>query len=427
VKVVVSRLLFSVVAALSVSLAAGGFVSPGYAKGYKLKTVYSFCSEDNCTDGQNPQGLLLDPSGKVIYGTTMFGGAHGGGTAFTLTRNKHGKWKHAKIYDFACSGLCPGGWVPTTGKLIRDTAGNLYGTTQRGGVGDSGGGYELVKSGKTWQFKALYDACQTDHCADGRGSEGLTYSGADAGDAYDGVSPLYGASETDGSLNEGVFFSLTPNGGNWTKAIFYTLHGAGTGGRLALDSAGDFFGIAYHLPTGSAFLFELQKTSGQWGIHTLHTFSGTADGVRPLSPLLLDASENIFGATQAGGDSQIIGGGGGVVFQWDGSTFNTVEAFCSVENCKDGYAPQGGPTSDAGGNVIGTVSEGGKYGWGAVYSNDGSSTTLLYSFCKKQSGDSCPDGSEPYGEVLADGSGNIFGMTYNDAVGPNGEIFELTP
>jgi hypothetical protein len=421
----VSRLFLSAVVALSVSLAAG-FVSAGHAKGYKLKAIYSFCSEADCTDGNNPQGLLFDPSGDVIYGTTTYGGAYGGGTVFALTRNKHGKWKHAKIYDFDCSGTCAGGWIPTTGKLIHDTVGNLYGTTQRGGVGDSGGGYELIKDRKTWHFKALYDACQVEHCADGRSSEGLTYSGASTGAPYDGVSPLYGASSTDGTLNEGVFFSLTISKGNWTKNILYMPSGVFLG-PVTMNAAGNFFGIGSFAPSGGAFLFELKQNSGHWGLNTLHTFTGGADGNHPLGSLLLDAAGNPFGTTQTGGNFQFMGGGGGTVFRWDGSSFQTVYSFCSVANCTDGYFPNGGLSSNGDGNMVGTVDEGGKYGSGAVYRYNNAATNLLYSFCKKQNGSNCTDGSEPYGEVLIDGSGNVFGMTYNSASGPNGAIFELTP
>lgn len=414
-------------AAVALGVSLSSFASPGHAAGYKLKTLYSFCNDDSCTDGENPQGLLFNSSGDIIYGTTTYGGVNGFGTVFTLTRNKNGKWKHTKIYDFTCSGSCAGGWQPTTGKLIRDKAGNLYGMTQRGGIGGVGGGYELVKSGKNWIFKALYDACATDHCADGMSSEGLTYDGAATGAAYDGVSPLYGVSRTDGALNEGVFFSLTTNGGTWSKNILYTPHGTGFGGSIVADGSGNFFGVGGQLPSGSVFLFQLQQTGGNWGLHTLHSFTGGEDGARPLAPVLLDGAGNVFGATQVGGNSQVIGGGGGTAFQWNGSTFQTIEQFCSHKNCKDGYAPEGGPTLDANGNLIGVVSEGGKYGGGAVYSYDGGTTSLTYSFCKRKNGDNCSDGNEPYGEVLADASGNLFGMTYNNAAGPHGAIFELLP
>jgi hypothetical protein len=425
VKIAISRL--PAVLALSVSMAVCA-VSPGHAgAAFKLKTLYSFCNDDSCTDGENPQGLLFNSSRDVIYGTTTFGGTHGGGTVFTLVRNKHGKWKHTKIYDFDCVGLCPGGWIPTSGKLIRDQAGNLYGTTQRGGIGDSGGGYELVKNGDTWTLKALYDNCAVDHCADGIGTTALTYAGASTGAPYDGTSPLYGSSRTDGILNEGVFFSLTLNNGTWTKNVLYTPHGASLGGSLITHDAETFFGIGSPMPSGPPFLFNLKQNGGHWGIGTLHNFTGGEDGANPMSPLLLDAAGNIFGATQLGGNSQIIGGGGGTLYQWNGSSFATIEKFCSLPNCKDGYFANGGPTQDMSGNLIGTVDGGGKFGSGAVYRYTGGTTSLLYSFCKKQSGGNCTDGSEPYGEVLADGSGNLFGMTYNNAVGPHGAIFELIP
>ena len=103
------------------------------------KVVHSFNNLDT-SDGFGPEaGVISDASGS-LYGTTYYGGANAGGTAFQLT-SAHGVWKEAVLHSF--------GSVATDGanpeaELIFDSAGNLYGTTSGGG--DFGGGtlFEII-------------------------------------------------------------------------------------------------------------------------------------------------------------------------------------------------------------------------------------------------------------------------------------------
>jgi len=389
-----------------------------------LKTVYAFCSQENCVDGEIPNDLMFDAARNTIYGTTQYGGASGQGTVFSLTRNKNGKWKHTLLHEFSCDIVCPGGWLPS-GPLIQDTAGNLYGTTRGGGANGSGGSvFEMVRHGKSWTFQSLHDFCQQQQCMDGAAPAGLTYAGASGGAPYDGTSTLYGLNSYAGTHVAGTAFSLTPGGGGgWTYTNIYTFDGLSPTGVPTLDANGNLYGRFSYDPNPRGAIFKLAYGGGQWDIAYYYEFTGGKDGSQPNGDLYVDASGNVFGVTLYGGNSLTYPSG--TIFEVTGSTFQTIASFCLLKNCKDGSLPTGGLKPDASGDLVAVVEQGGKYGHGAVYKWTGAATELLYSFCRK---DGCPDGDQPFGNVLFDLSGHMFGLTNNKAGGGSeGTVFELTP
>ena len=116
--------------------------------GYTEKLLYQFT---NGNSGQGPSGLLLDPSGD-LFGTTFTGGLGGCGTAFELTPS-NGNWVFLTPYSFS-GGM--GACGPFVG-LIRDAAGNLYGTTNRTGAYGMGAVFKLTPSGYGWKYTSLHD------------------------------------------------------------------------------------------------------------------------------------------------------------------------------------------------------------------------------------------------------------------------------
>ncbi len=110
-------------------------LTPNAAKTEWTETVlYSFCAQERCTDGWNPDaGLIMDKAGH-LYGTTFEGGAHEYGTVFALTPNAaKTTWTETVLYSFCAQERCTDGESPDAG-LILDKAGHLYGTTLRGGA-----------------------------------------------------------------------------------------------------------------------------------------------------------------------------------------------------------------------------------------------------------------------------------------------------
>src|ERR1039457_6042894 len=99
-----------------------------------LTTLYSFCSQGfPCTDGYGPSGLVQATNGD-FYGTTGFGGANNDGTVFEITPSG----TLTTLYSFCSQSGCPDGQSPNAG-LVQATNGDLYGTTLNGGGANNDG------------------------------------------------------------------------------------------------------------------------------------------------------------------------------------------------------------------------------------------------------------------------------------------------
>jgi len=114
-------------------VAAGGGVSKEgtifkLAREGSLSVLYSFCSKAGCADGSTPQGALLRDTAGNFYGTTYNGGTVGSGTVFKLSASG----QESVLYSFCVQNYCPDGANPEFG-VTMDPAGNLYGTTSAGG------------------------------------------------------------------------------------------------------------------------------------------------------------------------------------------------------------------------------------------------------------------------------------------------------
>jgi uncharacterized repeat protein (TIGR03803 family) len=125
-----------------------------------LTTLYSFCSQTNCTDGSSPRGRLVEAGDENFYGTTSLGGANGGGTVFKLTSSG----ALTTLYGFKYAD----GESPYAG-LVQATDGNLYGTTGYGGATGWGTVFRITENGT---LTTLYSFCSQNNCADGQTPEG---------------------------------------------------------------------------------------------------------------------------------------------------------------------------------------------------------------------------------------------------------------
>jgi uncharacterized repeat protein (TIGR03803 family) len=229
------------------------------------------------------------------------GGGHGGaGAVYELSPSGLG-WTETVLHGF---GL-PDGITPYAG-LIFDNAGNLYGTTQRGGDYGMGTVYELTRPGAGWIETILHSFT---------GSDG---DGVYAGLIFDPSGNLYGAASTGGADGGGTVFELTPLNGSWSISRLYafsTGQANSPAGSLVLDATGNLYGTG---SMGGAYgygaVFKLTPSNGSWTYTSLHDFTGGGDGAYPYSSLLLDAKGNLYGTTTYGGLAQGFAGYG-VVFE----------------------------------------------------------------------------------------------------------------
>jgi uncharacterized repeat protein (TIGR03803 family) len=170
----------------------------GYGTVYELKVsgghwtesiLYSFTGG---SDGGTPYaGVIIDNAGN-LYGGTVSGGG-GGGAIFEMSPS-NGNWTYQLLYGI------PGGAVSGPFRdLVRDAAGNLYGTTHCDGTYDKGTVYELTPSNGSWNYNLLYQIEDTNDGFFLFSNLVVTQSGS-----------LYGTASIGGANNVGVIFELTP-------------------------------------------------------------------------------------------------------------------------------------------------------------------------------------------------------------------------
>jgi uncharacterized repeat protein (TIGR03803 family) len=248
------------------------------------KTIYTFSGSG---DGWYPHGSLVRDSEGNLYGTTLYGGAYGYGTVFEISS----AGKELMLYSFAAGA---DGANPFAG-VVRDSAGNLYGTTQLGGASNFGTVFKITAAGKE---SVLYSFAG--------GSDGQYPCG---GLVRDSQGNLYGTTETGGASGFGTVFKVAP--GN-QETLLYSFTGGTDGANpfagVVRDTAGNLYGTAAN---GGAFafgtVFELTTALTET---TLYSFRGTSDGANPAAALVRDAQGNLYGTTESGGTSNF-----GVVFK----------------------------------------------------------------------------------------------------------------
>ena len=160
--------------------------------------LYSFCSQQNCADGDFPESGLVRIKGR-LYGTTAYGGEYDSGTVFSLDLKGN---VETVLHSFNYNDS--DGWEPNGGVI--DIEGTLYGTTYYGGSGVCYSGNEN-------------EGCGTVFALDLKtGAENVLYSfqnnGADGENPYSNLiyanGTLYGTTQLGGTSREGTVFSITP-------------------------------------------------------------------------------------------------------------------------------------------------------------------------------------------------------------------------
>ncbi len=265
-----------------------GTTSHGGAKGdhgtvFKIDTagnetvLHSFAG--GRSDGCSPQqGLLRDKAGN-LYGTTALCGSAKQGTIFKI--DSAGNF--SILHSFA--GSPSDGSSPVVGHLTMDTKGNLYGLTWDGGANQVGALYKLSRKGK---LSLLYSFQAT----------GWTVCGVAGTVALDKNGNLYGTTELCGSLNYGTIWKVSKKGKETILHDFGPSDGCEAGG-VVRDAKGNLYGTLWG-GCGSSYYGALWELSAGGTFTLLHSFN-SSDGQQPDSDLWRTNKGELFGATSAGG------------------------------------------------------------------------------------------------------------------------------
>jgi uncharacterized repeat protein (TIGR03803 family) len=449
--------------------------------------LYNFCSQSNCADGESPSSSLAPDGAGNYYGTTQLGGANMYGTVFELSPNGAGGYNEAVLYSFCSLQNCTDGNGPTS-NLVFDGAGNLYGTACSGGAngqgipsacGDGSNGYGVVfelspergacprgsNSGNGWCETVLYSFMST---PDG--------ASPFAGLTWDPEGNLYGTTYG-GGKGVGTVYELSPNGsGGWNESVIYSFcaqpscaDGAHPDGQVQATNgdlyattenggayaAGTVFGLSPQPPGGCP---SGSYTGNGWCEAILHAFAGhPKDGNYPSGTPMLDSAGNLYGTTVYGGIGNCksdLGAGCGTVWkltpsggEYTEKILRSFQAGPVVIGCCFSIRlpdnPWAGVVLDSSGDIYGMTEYGGSSSYCTEEKEENSGCGAMFELVRSPKGTdykmtlpwifSLGDGAHPVTSLILDG-GNLYGTTYNGGLGdfcsyPDGcgVAFEFTP
>jgi uncharacterized repeat protein (TIGR03803 family) len=381
------------------------------------------------TDGTYPASSLVSDARGYFYGTTPEGGVSNMGTVFELSPKSGGGWTETIIHSF--SG--PDGDGPDAG-LVRDSAGNLYGTTIAGGpslcFGEGCGVvFELSPVSGEWVETVLYYFT-------GQTDGGYPESQL----IFDAAGNLYGTTAYGGSLSDcngygcGTVFELSPSSGGWSENVLYSFQGYSSDGSnptspLLFDGAGNLYGTTSQGGSeDEGTVFELSPSlSGAWNETILHTFTDTYfgnDGAYPAAGVIFGPGGSLFGTTTQGDQNR-----GGIVYEltnFAGAWEERVVYRFSARFHEGGGGYPNGSLLSRGGALYGTSESGGSYKYGSVFklakiTDRTWSFTVLHSFSRGGEG-----GYNPSASLISDADGNFYSVTPHGGVNGYGTAFKLT-
>jgi uncharacterized repeat protein (TIGR03803 family) len=322
----------------------------------RVTTIYNFCSRSGCTDGQAPSGVIVGPNGH-LYGTTSDVAVSRFGTVFEITPSG----RLITLYTFCTQNDCSNGIYPQA-KLAVGTDGNLYGSTPSGGAHGGGTVFEITPAGV---LTTIYNFCSLPNCSDGQFPSALVlgWDGNFYGTAANSRGKIpFGnvfritpagqltvlhrfCSESKCADGGKPFGGLVPG----PNGEFYGTTSSGGANELSC-----FRG-------GCGTVFEIAR-SGQFT--TLYSFcsqSNCSDGEWPVAAPIVDAKGNLYGTSDFGGNSLQCGASGcGTAFKITRTgQFISLHSFCSQSECSDGELPVASLLLATNGNLYGTTAYGG--------------------------------------------------------------------
>jgi len=291
------------------------------------------------------------------------------------------------------------GIEPNAGLLLAPDG--IYGDTYKGGgkTSDIGTVFKIDNAGN---YSVLY---RFPGCCDvyprGADPEGTLIR--------DASGTLYGTTFLGGIDKYGAIFKLDPTGHETVLHNFIKTDGSGPRAPLVMDAAGNLYGTAEYggdLPDcsdiGCGTIFKLDPAGN---LTVLHAFKNSLDGVLPVGNIVLDAKGNLYGIASQGGSTDCVGGGCGTMFKLaQNGAMTVLHIFHSDDSI--GCFPFGGLIGDQAGNLYGTTGACAVGDHGSVFKVDPKGNiTVLYNF---QGG---TDGSGSAAPLLLDAAGNLYGTT----------------
>jgi uncharacterized repeat protein (TIGR03803 family) len=304
--------------------------------GGTLTTLYSFCPQTNCTDGFGPKAGLVQAANGDLYGTTWGGGVNGQGTVFKITQGG----TLTTLYSFCSQTMCTDGEVPFAG-LVQAANGDLYGTTSNGPANGQGTVFKITPGGT---LTTLYNFCSQTNCTDGRNPyAGLVqaangdfygttfyggannngtifkitptgtlttlhrFNGTDGARPYAGLvqatnGDFYGTTVSGGATGNGTVFKITPTGELTTLYSFCSqtncTDGAAPDAGLVQDTNGDFYGTTAHGSNNHGTVFRLSVGLGPF-VKPRPPFGKVGAAVKILGTDLTGATSVGFNGTAA--------------------------------------------------------------------------------------------------------------------------------
>ncbi|HXM23164.1 MAG TPA: choice-of-anchor tandem repeat GloVer-containing protein [Terriglobales bacterium] len=254
--------------------------------GGDVTLLYSFCSQTNCADGDDPFGPLVQAANGNFYGTTFDGGSQGYGTVYEITAA--GTLTMLRSFRYA------DGAGPVAG-LIQAKNGNFYGTTLYGGAKGGGTVFEITAGGK---LTTLYSFCSRTHCADGANPYlGLVQAANGS---------FYGTTWQGGAHGRGTVFEITAGGKLTTLYSFcsqtHCTDGASPYAGVIQAADGNFYGTTSK--GGASNWGTVYAITPGGKLTTLHSFcaqKNCTDGADPVGGLIQAKDGNFYGTTAEGG------------------------------------------------------------------------------------------------------------------------------
>ncbi len=362
--------------------------------------------------------------------------------------------------------------------LVADKYGNLYGTTMNGGVYGYGTVYVMcaplpsisldvppcTPGSTVWTEYVLYSFKGVGGLDGATPIGTLIINGNYAGRAF----TIYGTTYYGGVANTGLVCGNSANPGcgtvfelcapssvggcsssasSWTETVLHVFTGGKDGAYpyagVINDKANYLYGTTvYGGALGSCFIgtanwycgtaFKITHNAAftTWTETIMHRFKGGADGANPYGALCCNsifAIPYFYGTTLRGGVPLYTGtGNAGVVFKLKNSPYTEtiLYPFCSYIGCPDGGNPYANVIFDGSANMYGTTAYGGSWARGTVFEMPGPTyltESVLYNFCSVSG---CADGATPLAGLTLDSANNLYGTTDFGAAG-FGEVFAL--